>query len=76
MQVEAKLNRAKRRREKASRRLETVLNNKNENAFKRAQRTIAKRKEKSRNNNKKVRRVKERHSLQEKRRRSSAIGFG
>ncbi len=71
--MDAKLNRAKKRREKASKKLETVLNDKNEQAFQRAQKTIAKRKENSRKKNKKVKRVHERLSLQEKRRRSSAL---
>jgi hypothetical protein len=69
LSVEAKLERAKNRREKASKQLELVLNEKNEQAFQRAQKSIASKREKIRNKNRKVKKVNERHSYLEMRRR-------
>lgn len=73
LSVEAKLRRAKGRREEASKKLELVLNHKNEQAFQRAQKWIASKKKKIRNKNRKVKRINERHSYMEKRRRKRAM---
>ncbi len=71
--VEAKLTRAKERREKASRELELSLIDKNEQAFQRAQEYRNERREKFRKKNKKVKKVNERHSLLENKRRKNAM---
>jgi len=71
--VEAKLIRAKERREKASKQLEASLVNKNEQAFLRAQQTMARKREKYRTKNNTVKQINERHSINMTVRRKHAL---